>query len=124
MTTVQLSSTFNTVHKNTSHINEQSVYTQGRPGTCDRIERFPDLSSFSGPHGRGMRAICTKKISARVAGRAKRRRNVPREMYDLAQGWELSVTGVAVKNSSLKTPLAKQRRGTGRTRRSFEPGIR
>ena len=40
MTTVQLSSTFNTVHKNTSHINEQSVYTQGRPRTCDHMERF------------------------------------------------------------------------------------
>lgn len=75
MTTVQLSSTFNTVHKNTSHINEQSVYTQGWPRTCDHTKRhyislslFHTLSLFlsfflSVPvRGRETRALCTKKI--------------------------------------------------------------
>ena len=99
MTTVQLSSTFNTVHKNTSHINEQSVYTQGRPRTCDHMERFHgklphgasislslslslslafSLSLFlSLPLKHGL--YVQKRFSARVAGRAKKGRNVPRE---------------------------------------------
>lgn len=93
MTTVQLSSTFNTVHKNTSHINEQSVYTQGRPRTCDHTKRlyishslFHTLSLFLTfflpvpVRGRETRALCTKKIF-RLESQVglKKGRNMPRE---------------------------------------------
>lgn len=93
MTTVQFSSTFNTVHKNTSHINEQSVYTQGRPRTCDHTKRFyishslfHTLSLFLTfflpvpVRGRETRALCTKKIF-RLESQVglKKGRNMPRE---------------------------------------------
>lgn len=101
MTTVQLSSTFNTVHKNTSHINEQSVYTQGRPRTCDHTEclyyslsltlflSFSLSLSFPVPgRGRETRTLCTKKIfgSSRRSGQ-KRKERATRK-YDFSPGVE------------------------------------
>ena len=109
MTTVQLSSTFNTVHKNTSHINEQSVYTQGRPRTCDHTECLYyslsftlslsfslslspslSLSLFFPVPGRGRETwtLCTKKIfgSSRRSGQ-KRKERATRK-YDFSPGVE------------------------------------
>lgn len=103
MTTVQLSSTFNTVHKNTLHINEQSVYTQGRPRTCDHTKRLYISHSLSHTHslshslshsfflpvpvrGRETRAFMYKKdFSARVAGRAKKRKEHATRKYDITR---------------------------------------
>lgn len=97
MTTVQLSSTFNTVHKNTSHINEQSVYTQGRPRTCDHTKRLYISHSLSHTlslslflpvpvRGRETRAFMYKKdFSARVAGRAKKRKEHATRKYDITR---------------------------------------
>ena len=98
MTTVQLSSTFNTVHKNTSHINEQSVYTQGRPRTCDHTKRLYISHSLSHTHTLSLTLfltlsfflfrfvaakhglLCTKKIF-RLESQVglKKGRNMPRE---------------------------------------------
>lgn len=97
MTTVQLSSTFNTVHKNTSHINEQSVYTQGWPTTCDHAERLyfslpvPGCTRETGHY-------VQKRFSARVAGRAKKGRNVPREST-ISPGVEIAHDDVTLKCS-------------------------
>lgn len=98
MTTVQLSSTFNTVHKNTSHINEQSVYTQGRPRTCDHTKRLyltlsfshtltlsHFLSSCSGSWPRNTGFMYKKDFSARVAGRAKKRKEHATRKYDITR---------------------------------------